>query len=295
MREKNYSFIKTNSISMKTILYATDCSKHDIDILQYAHELCNKLKASLILLHVYSIPPIQFSTIRPRKYLSTHAHDEQLNILKEYTTKHIKQNAIKTQIRFEVTENISVSDGILSSIKEVSPDLLLVGMKDDHTAREMFSGSIAKALLEKVNCPLLIVPNMQNFKSIKKIVYATDFEEDDILAIQRLVEIAQPLNAEINIVHIATKDEYAGKDRMEWLKEMLQEKVVYQNITFQMVYQDTVYDGLRSYINSNNADVVALLEREENGFFKRLFHKDLTKKIESNITIPMLSFNQAHL
>jgi len=280
---------------MKTILYATDCSKHDIDILQYAHELCNKLKASLILLHVYSIPPIQFSTIRPRKYLSTHAHDEQLNILKEYTTKHIKQNAIKTQIRFEVTENISVSDGILSSIKEVSPDLLLVGMKDDHTAREMFSGSIAKALLEKVNCPLLIVPNMQNFKSIKKIVYATDFEEDDILAIQRLVEIAQPLNAEINIVHIATKDEYAGKDRMEWLKEMLQEKVVYQNITFQMVYQDTVYDGLRSYINSNNADVVALLEREENGFFKRLFHKDLTKKIESNITIPMLSFNQAHL
>lgn len=280
---------------MKTILYATDCSKHDIDILQYAHELCNKLKASLILLHVFSIPPIQFSTIRPRKYLSTHAHDEQLNILKEYATKHIKQNVIKTQIRFEVTENISVSDGILSSIKEVSPDLLMVGMKDEHTARAMFSGSIAKALLEKVNCPLLIVPNMQNFKSIKKIVYATDFEEDDILAIQRLVEIAQPLNAEINIVHIATKSEYAGKDRMERLKEMLQEKIVYRNITFHMVYQDTIYDGLRSYINSNSADVVAFLEREENGFFKRLFHKDLTKKIESNITIPMLSFNQAYL
>lgn len=280
---------------MKTILYATDCSKQDIDILQYAYELCNKLKASLILLHVFSIPPIQFSTIRPRKYLSTHAHYEQLNILKEYATKHIKQNAIKTQIRFKVAENVSVSDGILSSIKEESPDLLLVGMKDEHTARAMFSGSIAKALLEKVNCPLLIVPNMQNFKNIKKIVYATDFEEDDILAIQRLVEIAQPLNAEINIVHIVTKDEYPGKDRMKWLKEMLQENVVYQNITFHMVSQDTIYDGLRSYIDSNNADIVALLEREEHGFLKRLFHKDLTKKIESNITIPMLSFNQAFL
>ncbi|WP_281540739.1 universal stress protein [Maribacter aestuarii] len=153
---------------MKSILYATDCSKHDVDILNYAHELCHKLKANLILLHVFSIPPVQFSTIRPRKHLSTHASDEQLNILKDYATKHIKQNEIKTQISFKVKENTSISDGILSSLKEVSPDLLLVGMKDGHTAREIFSGSIAKALLEKVNCPLLIVPNMKNFKNIKK-------------------------------------------------------------------------------------------------------------------------------
>ncbi|WP_281540740.1 hypothetical protein [Maribacter aestuarii] len=78
-------------------------------------------------------------------------------------------------------------------------------------------------------------------------------------------------------------------------QKKLQEKVVYHNTTFNMVSQDTIYDGLRSYINSNNADIVALLEREEHGFFKRLFHKDLTKKIESNISIPMLSFNQAYL
>ncbi|WP_430682055.1 universal stress protein [Maribacter aestuarii] len=64
----------------------------------------------------------------------------------------------------------------------------------------------------------------EKFQEYKKIVYATDFEEDDILAIQRLVEIAQPLNAEINVVHISTKDELKGNVRMEWLKKSYKKK-----------------------------------------------------------------------
>lgn len=280
---------------MKTILYATDCSKHDIAILQYAYELCDTLNASLVLLHVFSIPPIQFSTMRPHKHLSARAYDENLNILKEYATKHLKKNAVNREIRFEITENVSISEGILSTINEVSPDLVLVGMKDEHTARELFSGNIAKALLEKVNCPLLIIPNMHGFNSIKTIVYASDFEDDDIPAIQRLVEIAEPLDAKIKIVHVAANNEQDQEQQMVWYKEMLKEKVAYQNMEFQIVSYPNVYHGLRNYINLNNADIIALLERKEHGILKKLFHRDLSKKMESNIKIPMLSFNQTYL
>ncbi len=170
--------------------------------------------------------------------------------------------------------------------------MLLVGMKDEHTARGVFSGSIAKALIEKVSCLLLIVPSRKRFKKIDTIVYATDFEEGDIFALQNLVEIARPFNAKIKIVHIPTKDEYAGKDQMEWFKEMLHQKINYEHIDIQMIFFDTVYEGLRTYIDKNKADIIALLEREDHGLLKKLFHKDLIKKMESNITIPMLSFNQ---
>lgn len=280
---------------MKTIIYATDCSEHDSAILQYACELCDKLKSNLVLLHIYRIPPIEFSTLRPHTFLSTQIHDEKLEILKEYATKHIKENEIKIPITFEVTENISVSDGILSAIKEIEPDLLLVGMKDEHTAREVFSGSIAKALLEKVNCPLLIVPNMHGFNDIKTIVYASDFEEDDIIAIQKLLQIAEPLNAKIKIVHITTNNNHDQEEKMTWFKELLKEKVLYQNVEFQLVSYPNVYDGLRNYINSNKVDMLALLEREEYGFLAKIFHRDLSKKMESNIKIPMLSFYKAYL
>lgn len=280
---------------MKTVLYATDCSKYDTDTLQYAYELCQHLKVDLVLLHVYSLPPIQFSTIRPRKHLSTHTRDEQLNLLKEYAKKHIKENSVKTKISFEVTENVSVSDGILSTLKQTSSDLLLVGMKDEHTKRGIFSGSIAKALLGKVNCPLLMIPSSKSFKSIKTIVYASDFEEDDISALQELVEIAQPFNAKIKIVHIATKEEYLGDQQMEWFKEMVRQKIKYQDIEFQVFFHDTVYEGLRIYIDSHRADLVVMLEREEHGLLKNLFHDDMVKTMESQISIPLLSLNKIGL
>lgn len=280
---------------MKTLLYATDCSKHDTETLRYAYQLSDTLKASLIVLHVYSIPPISVSTIRPRQQLSKAAYEENLEILKEYCSKHLKDTSNKTNIRFEVQEHISVSEGVLTKIKELSPDVLLVGMKDEHTARGLFSGSIAKALIEKVSCPLLIVPNTKSFKKITTIAYATDFEEGDIYALQKLVEIALPSKAKIKIVHIPTKGEYPGDNQMEWFKEVLNQKIDYKNIDFEIIKYDTAYEGLRTYIDTNKIDIIALLEREEHSFLKTLFHKDLIKKMESNITIPMLSFNDRHL
>ena len=62
---------------MKNILYATDCSKHDTNTLQYALMLSDILKANLTVLHIFSLPPISVKTIRPKKYLSEHAYDEQ--------------------------------------------------------------------------------------------------------------------------------------------------------------------------------------------------------------------------
>ncbi len=280
---------------MKTILYATDFSKHDAETLRYAYQLSNTLKTKLIVLHVYDIPPISVSTIRLRQQLSKSAFEENLEVLKQYCSNHLNETLEKKNIRFEVLEHISVSEGVLTIIKKLSPDILLVGMKDEHTSRGLFSGSIAKALIEKVNCPLLIVPNTKPFKEIMTIVYATDFEEGDILAIKKLVEIATPSSAKIKIVHIPTKDEYAGDDQMEWFKEMLNQKITYKNIVFEIINYDSTYKGLRSYINNHNVDIIALLEREKRGLLKTLFHKDLIKKMESKITIPMLSFNNRNL
>ena len=73
------------------------------------------------------------------------------------------------------------------------------------------------------------------------------------------------------------------------------QKITYKNIDFETINSDTIYEGLRTYINTNKIDIIALLEREERGFLKTLFHKDLIKKMESNITIPMLSFNNRNL
>ncbi len=279
---------------MKTILYATDCSKYDIAILQYAYNLCEKFNANLVLLHVFSVPPIEHSTLRPHKYYRTQLQDEKLGVLKKYAQNNLIQNELKTEIKFEVIENLSVSSGILMAIQKIPPYLLIVGIKDSHTEREVFSGSIVKALMVKVNCTLLTIPNMQEFKEIKTIAYATDFEKVDVIAISKLSEMAELLDAKIKIVHIVNHNEHDHVEKMTQFKESLKEQVIFDDIEFQLISNRSIYDGLRNYINLNNTDIIALLERKDHSFFNQLFHRDLGKRMESKIKIPMLSFNQVN-
>ncbi|MGB5555869.1 MAG: universal stress protein [Flavobacteriaceae bacterium] len=278
---------------MKTIVYATDLSELEVPTLRYAYKLTESLKAKLIVLYVYSVPPITVATIRSPKQISHKLEAEKKDVALHYCTQHLKEEWVKSKVEIQVQEHTSIHEGIFEKVKESTPDLLIVGMKDNHTQRGLFTGSIAKSLMGKVECPILIVPNRMRFRKIKSIVYATDFEETDIFAIQNVVNLAKPFNAKIRIVHIPTAEEYIGKEQSELFNEMLAKNVKYPNIHLHTFLSESVYQGLRTFVEQHKADVLVMLQRETDGtFFTKLFHKDLVKQMESHISIPLMSIRK---
>lgn len=276
---------------MKTVIYATDCSRHSTPAMRYAYSLCKALEATLVILNIFNLPPVRVSTIRTTQQLKTLASKEQMIVLRNYCSRYLKDK-LNSNIILDVLESISISGGILKRAQDLSADLIIVGMKDEHTLRGYFSGNIANTLLDQAPCPMLIVPNKLRYKKLRTLVYATDFEENDIEAILRLKAIATPYEAEIKIVHIPTPDEYAGMEQMEWFKEILQQRVNYPKLKFHMIFADNIQEGLSTFIKDVNADMLAMLERKSSkGFFARLFHKDQVAGMESHVDIPLLSFN----
>ncbi|MBT8182546.1 MAG: universal stress protein, partial [Eudoraea sp.] len=166
---------------MDTILYATDCTRNSISTLIYAKNLSETLKARLVVFHVYDIPPVGTSNIRSSEQLKVLAMKEQKELLKNYCLTNLNQNLNKSQLSCEVAENTSISNGIRDRIQKYPVDLLIIGMKDEHTARGFFSGNIANKLIDKNLCPILIIPPEYSYKSIEKIAYASDFESADII------------------------------------------------------------------------------------------------------------------
>ncbi len=134
-------------------------------------------------------------------------------------------------------------------------------------------GSTTKHLIEKAPCPILSIPADVSHMPIKTIVYATDFEEEDVYAIRKLAEMAEQFDAEIKVIHISTKEEYKGERQMEWFKEMLHEKVKYGRIDFELLFTDDVFDALRIYLGDTGADLMVMLEREKGGFLKKWFQQ----------------------
>ena len=164
-------------------------------------------------------------------------------------------------------------------------------MKDRHSARGYFSGNIANTLLNTIETPLLIVPNSLIYDTISTIVYSTDFEEDDILSIQKLVEIAKPFSALIEVIHVYKTDEYPAKEYMKKFKDTLLQKVSYPEITFKTIASTNIKSGLLSVLNNEKASMLVMLERKHDWNLSNMFHKDLVKEIEISLKIPLLVFN----
>jgi len=91
---------------------------------------------------------------------------------------------------------------------------------------------------------------------------------------------------------LSADGEKIGSIYTDALKDFL--KVTYKKIDFKVLFSEEIFNTLKSYLDSNNADMVAMLEREKSGFLKKLFHRDLVKEMESFGKIPLLSFNEAN-
>lgn len=279
---------------METIAYATDLTQLEAPTLRYAYKLAETLGCTLVVIHIYSLPPVTVSTIRSPKHIKERLQVEMMDTVMKYCTKYLPDHWVHNHVEIKVQEHTSIGDGILKQVNEIVPDLLLVGMKDEHTSRGLFTGSIAKVLMVKVLCPLMVVPNAKRFRKIRTIIYATDFEKADIFAIKKLVAFARPFNAKIRVVHVPTAEEFVGKQKLEWFKDMVGQKVEYPEVHFHTFLADTVYNGLRAFADLHHADMLVMLERERRDpLFKKLFHKDLVKKMESHISIPLVSMNKA--
>ena len=281
---------------MKTILYATDYSENSVAALKYAHALNTQLGNRLVITHIFDYPTVLGTEglDEPFPHLEETAFKNHRAKLEKFCEEHLGTDWQNPNIQLETVENKSVIKGIISVAVEWHAQMILVGMKGGSGLRELIMGSTAKQLIEKAPCPVLAIPSDASHAEIKTIVYATDFEEEDIYAIRKLVEIGKPLGADIKIVHISTKDEYAGDLQMEWFKEMLEEKVDFQKMEFQLLFSEDIYDSLRVYLGDVGADLMVMLEREKKGFLKKWFHQDLVKKMESYGRVPLLSFREGH-
>ena len=277
---------------MKQIIYATDCSQYSRKALKFVVEFCKRLDASLNILHIYSLPPVDNTTFRSNQHLRKNAEQEHHQVLSEYFESSCPGMDSKAQISFTVEEHNSITRAIVDRSNKLEADLVIVGRKDEHSSRGLFAGNIANALISRLACPLLIIPNEMVSSEMRSMVYASDFEADDVLALEQLCPIAKMLGAEMKVVHIPTKNEYSSEEQMEWFKELVHQKLDFDAIDFHLILSENVQDGLHSFIDGNEADLLVMLEREDKGYFDKAFFGDMVKKMKSRSEIPMLCYNR---
>jgi nucleotide-binding universal stress UspA family protein len=272
---------------MKNILLPTDFSTNARNALKYALQFFGKGN-HFILLNTWQAPYTPPEVLISVEDILMKASKEGLgNELKAVKAMKIAENNT-----FETVSQFGNLVDVISSVaREKKVDFVVMGTQGASGLRETLLGSNAASAAKSINCPLLMVPAKNEFKTLQNIVFAADYrhiEKQDSLA--ALVALAKTTNAEITILNVLDKGKITDVNQGY---EGLKIDHFFNGVkhAYSFIENEDKAAGIDEYLHTNNPDLLVMLERKT-GFFRSIFHQSITKQMAFHTHMPMLVLHE---
>jgi nucleotide-binding universal stress UspA family protein len=224
---------------------------------------------------------------------------ENLNDLTDEITRNLKsaESRIKTgyveETEVEYSSEVGISYDI---IKKYTSDYKvdMVVIEGNTSATELnYLTEEGIDIIEKSDVPVWIVPVDADYKPLKKIVYATDYNEEDIDTLNSISKIARKFSSEITAVHVTNNSDFKERINAEGFEKIVHEKTGYPHIRFELLSpgDDSVEYTINKYVTTSGGDLIVMLKENQN-FLKRLFTKGHVKSALKHVHLPMLVFHE---
>ena len=279
---------------MKKIMFATDLSDNSQQVFPYAIQLAKDYNAwiNLVFIYetaVYKLPHTEYTEAQEKLELASAN-----NRLERMYEEHVGEDNAKTRVSFKIVKDLDTVQGILNTIKKDKPDLLMLSTFGDNVGKELFSGKLIRSLVSQCPIPVMAIPMQAKYSPPSKLLYATNFYDNDIMALKNLIALLAPFEPRIDIVHISRDWDAEKEADSKHFWDRVQEEVRYGRLQWRVVLGDNVYLGLNKYIFDHEPDFVVLTDKD-NGLWYDMFHIDLINRVEFNSYIPVLTFNEIGL
>ena len=268
------------------ILCPTDFSECSLNAIEYATRLGEKYKADLVLFHVLNREDYQ--KLSPSDTDGKHQMDfvlEKLQNLQNAVIKEGIENGLLSCT--SIVREGRIVEETLKYAAELNTNLIVVGTEGVNDFRENIIGSRASRIVEQSQWDILVVPRKVYFKAPRKLVYASDYLEEDKLAIQKIVEFARFYDSEIDLVHISSSHKALDKSLHITMVEEIEPFIKYDKVNFVLKsFRDDIALGLENYLQTAKGDILVTLS-EKKSFFDQIFSKSLSKKMAYFINKPL--------
>jgi len=290
--------------SIRRILVPVDFSTHSENAAHYALRIAASFKADIKLINAYLDP---MGT--PQTYLESYSY--QLNIdkvireVEEETYKSldamslrlkdlIKEKKIKgVDVHYDLFKGSAV-DVILHEISEYKPAMVIMGTRGNELEGLRSYGSVTGHLIQKAKIPILAVPkdyDAFDFTTPKRVLYASNFDQTDYIALRRLVTFVKPFGAKIYCVHAALEEaQKLDEVQLRKIRSYLFDTMDTYNIECGLLETMDIQQGLEDFIEEQDIDVLAVTTQKRN-FITRLLKPSMTRKFLFHTHIPLFVFH----
>ncbi len=263
---------------IKSILVPTDFSDTATNAVHYAAAWGKDHNLKLHLLHAMHVPLIDANA--PITLADTMMKTE-----RSKTTVQLKQLAAKLVERYGVQVSIHAdfglgSDSIIEKSTELDVDTVVMGTSGQSGFMQALLGSVTAAVVGSTLVPILAVPKDAVYRGFNVAVFGNDKVEPLVKELEKTYKLLRKHEARLDVVSVEQgRDEYAQK--------IICEEGGIREVS---VWASTVAEGLKIYINNEDASLLILKHRDRN-FIKELFHKSTTKELLKESSIPLYIYN----
>lgn len=275
-------------MNIKNILIPTDFSDNAENAISYALAFLKNREVNITFLHAYHFPVI--TPEMPMDMITETMEDSNKAIANKLAKLCDDISGKRKKIDCDyVMKQESVSSACKKIVQEKNIDLIVMGTHGATGLKKLLFGSNAASVIESATCPVLAIPEKAKFWKMKTMLFATDYHNSDIEDIVSLVQIAEPMNAEVIVVHISEGKEPDSK-MLRWFEGLVRQKVNYHKLLFSLLGKQNIVKSLDHFIDNNEVELLAMSTRNRSPF-EKFFSPGLTKRMAYHTSIPLLAFH----
>lgn len=295
---------KTGDEKELLIMVPVDYSDYSFKAAKIAFNMAERREAKMILFHVYP-NPITYSV----PFSDIYAYDMGLFMHLENSDKYAQENMknflkrLIDDIGKERWQNVhteyiikagDVRDDILTYAHTNRVMMIVMGTQGKAASELDIMGSVTLEITTDAKLPVLVIPpdTPADFAAnFKEVLYATNFDEKDFIAIDKLMRIMKSYDVNVHFVHMSRNEEAMWDlARLEGMKELLQEKYPQKSFDCQLIVGEDLMNEADKYIIANKIDVIALTTRRR-GLIGRIFNPSVARKMLFHTKVPLLVFH----
>jgi nucleotide-binding universal stress UspA family protein len=278
---------------MKTIIIINDGSAEAKHAGELALQIAGKINANLLLANSKKV-----GTLTPLKeYVLTsgkkEAESETVAGLTDYLKSLVTTDKPAATFKPDITE-IDISTyqekDLIQLIIKRNISMMVKGLTETPVINHEAKPINIHGVLNRVNCPLLIVPAHFGLKEFERIVYMADLRYCRMLVLKHLVELAKPYQASLMVAHISAKglppieDHYAAS----LFRETVSNKVKYDGLIFNNIKERDSQKVLDIMVHEMQTDLVVVVNHRFH--FEEIVGTYITDILPEHITVPLMVF-----
>ncbi len=286
------------------VLIPIDFSNYSLKAALIGFDIAEKIGSKMVLYH--SSPRPEFLTI---PYSDVIVYDSALFINYEMTEKltnkkfeeflnkltaHIDPERWKTAKPEYIVKIGEADDDILSYIQIHPPKMVVMGIRGKHAQADDLIGTTTAGVIFNTKVPVLAIPEksednwLENFKTV---VYATNFEASDFIAMDKLLKLVKPFGCKVICLHVNQgNNDVLDEAMLEGMKEALCEKYPDSAFDCRLVHSKNLPEAIDQFIQENKINVLALTTHRRN-LLTRFFNPGVARKMVLHTQTPILVFH----